>query len=124
MLYRLRTKDGGIDTASSGTFVEAGGATRHIAVNEMQVTATKHWHSRKSGADYPIAWKVSVPSLEIDVSVTTPVQEQELALEPVTYWEGLVDVDGTHGGGRVRGHGYVELTGYAGPVVGLSQPTR
>ena len=32
------------------------------------------------------------------------------------------DVRGTRGGCAVNGHGYLELTGYAGAVVGLSAP--
>ena len=39
----------------------------------------------------------------------------------VAYWEGLIDVVGTRAGAKVRGHGYMELTGYAGALVGLSQ---
>jgi predicted secreted hydrolase len=124
MLYRLRKNDGTIDAASSGTYVDASGATRHLAVNEMEVTATKRWRSARSGADYPIAWNVRIPSLQIDLVVSTPVENQELVLQPITYWEGLIDVTGSRIGRAVRGHGYLELTGYAGPVVGLSQPGR
>jgi len=32
----------------------------------------------------------------------------------VIYWEGSVNVTGTYEGNPVAGHGYVELTGYAG----------
>lgn len=122
MLYRLRKKDGSIDRASSGTFVDAGGKSRHITEQEMEVTTTQRWKSRNSGGDYPSEWRVKIPSLEIEITVTTPVADQELVLEPVTYWEGVIDVGGTRAGRPVRGHGYVELTGYAGAVVGLSDP--
>jgi predicted secreted hydrolase len=124
MLYRLRGKDGSIDPASSGTFIEAGGATGHLEATDMRLTATKQFHSSHSGADYPIAWRIEIPSLHLDATISTPVQNQELVLQPVTYWEGMVDVVGTRAGKALRGHGYVELTGYAGPIVGLSQPGR
>ena len=38
------------------------------------------------------------------------------------YWEGLIDIAGTRDGRAVNGHGYLELTGYAGAIVGLSGP--
>jgi predicted secreted hydrolase len=34
----------------------------------------------------------------------------------VTYWEGSVSVSGTIDRQRVKGQGYVELTGYAKPL--------
>ena len=35
----------------------------------------------------------------------------------VTYWEGAVEVQGTRAGRPVRGRGYLEMTGYAGPAI-------
>ena len=35
------------------------------------------------------------------------------------YWEGAVRVSGTRQGRPVSGHGYVELTGYAGSMQGV-----
>ena len=80
------------------------------------------WRSEKSGAEYPVAWEVRVPSVDLALEITTPLEKQELVLEPVTYWEGMIDVHGKRGDQAVRGHGYLELTGYAGPIVGLSAP--
>jgi len=42
------------------------------------------------------------------------LDDQELALAPLTYWEGAVEVTGRKAGGAVSGRGYLELTGYAG----------
>ena len=47
---------------------------------------------------------------------------QELVLEPIAYWEGLVQATGTREGKPIEGQGYVELTGYAGELVGLATP--
>ena len=63
-----------------------------------------------------------MPSLSLALDVSTPVDSQELALNPVAYWEGMIDVRGARDGRAVNGHGYLELTGYAGAVVGLSAP--
>ena len=48
------------------------------------------------------------------------VKDQELITQEstrVTYWEGSVKVEGKYQGQRVRGMGYVELTGYAKPFL-------
>ena len=58
----------------------------------------------------------------IHLIVRTPVSTQELVLNPIAYWEGLVDASGTRGEKAIRGSGYVELTGYAGELVGLAEP--
>jgi len=47
---------------------------------------------------------------------------QELVLTPISYWEGSVRAKGTRGGKEVQGRGYLEMTGYAGGLVGLQAP--
>ena len=55
-------------------------------------------------------------SAQIVVNVRAVLQNQELALLPLAYWEGAVDVTGTREGKPLKGRGYLELTGYAGPL--------
>jgi predicted secreted hydrolase len=121
MLYQMRTRDGGLDANSSGTFVARDGATQHLQRDEYQLSPTKYWTSKATGGRYPVAWRLAVPKLNLECSITTPLETQELVLHPVAYWEGLIDVDGRHAGAKLRGHGYMELTGYAGSLVGLSE---
>jgi predicted secreted hydrolase len=122
MIYQLRKKDGTVDGASSGSYIDADGRVRHLRLGEMRLKPTRIWQSPKTGGKYPVAWNVAVPSLGIELEVTTPLDSQELALAPVSYWEGMIDVRGKRDGRAVKGHGYLELTGYAGDVVGLSAP--
>jgi len=122
MIYRLRRKDGSVDGASSGSFIAKDGSVRHLRLDELRLTPVKFWQSTKTRGRYPIGWRVEVPPLGIDLEVTTPVEAQELALDPLAYWEGMIDVRGKRDGRAVNGHGYLELTGYAGDVVGLSTP--
>ena len=122
MIYRLRKKDGSVDGASAGSLIAKDGSVRHLQLGELRMTPTKFWQSGKTGGRYPIAWRVEVPTLALDLEITTPVESQEIALTPVAYWEGMIDVRGKRDGRAVNGHGYLELTGYAGDVVGLSAP--
>jgi predicted secreted hydrolase len=114
MLYRLRRKDGSVEPYSSGTWVDEKGRARHLRLEEFQLEPGRTWTSPKTNAVYPVSWRVSVPSLNLDVTVTTPLDNQELVGKSKTspvYWEGAVDVRGTH-----TGRGYVEMTGYAGAL--------
>ena len=120
MLYRMRTRAGGIDANSSGTFIAPDGATRHLARDDYQLTPLDHWTSRETRGRYPIAWQLTVPSLGLSAKIATPVRAQELVLQPIAYWEGVVDLEGTRAGAKLRGQGYMELTGYAGALVGLA----
>ena len=116
MLYRLRSKSG-TDRFSSGTYVDGDGRARYLDASDFRVTPTSTWHSPQSGATYPIAWKISVPSLGLELDQRTAVANQELFdsqnVSP-TYWEGAVTYDGIMQAAPVHGLGYLEMTGYAG----------
>jgi predicted secreted hydrolase len=112
MLYRLRRKDGGIAPASQGTLVQADGAAQRLERDAVEVRPLGHWTSPRGGTRYPAGWRLRVPALALDLTVTPLVADQELDLA-VRYWEGAVRVEGTADGRPVGGEGYVELVGYA-----------
>lgn len=119
MLYLIRRKDGSPDPYSSGTLVDADGKTRHLELKEFRVEVLERWKSPKSGGDYPMRWKVTVPSegLELEIAPFFPAQELDTRKSTrVTYWEGAAQVSGTIKGKTVQGLGYVEMTGYAGKL--------
>lgn len=121
MLYQMRTRGGGLDPNSSGTFIARDGTAQHLRREDYQLTPIKEWTSKDTGGRYPIAWQLAVPKLNVQARIATPLAGQELVLQPVAYWEGLIEVEGTRAGAKVRGHGYMELTGYAGALVGLTE---
>lgn len=121
MLFQLRLRDGGIDQYSSGTFVDSLGRSSELTRDDFHLEPLEYWESPQTKARYPVAWKLSIPKLELQVEIRTPVDHQELVLSPIAYWEGLVDVSGSRAEEPIKGHGYIEMTGYAGAVVGLSQ---
>jgi len=122
MLYALRHRDGSIDPVSSGTWVTRDGRTVKIARDQFETRALGRWKSPHSGAVYPHGWQVRLSSLDVDLTVTPTVDDQELSTKVsggVVYWEGSVRITGKHAGRAVTGDGYVELTGYAGAAPGL-----
>ncbi|MBC7924480.1 MAG: carotenoid 1,2-hydratase [Bryobacteraceae bacterium] len=119
MLYRLRRKDGSTEPYSSGTYIDAGGQTRHLKLADYTLQPGKIWSSPRTKAAYPIEWTVSVPTLNISCRISTRLPQQELAGKHGTspsYWEGAIEIDGTKSGAPLKGRGYLEMTGYAGPV--------
>jgi predicted secreted hydrolase len=115
MLYVLRTKSG-ITPESGGSVIEKDGTVRRLALSDFTTRATGSWKSPHDGALYPSGWRVTIPSLALDLELTPLVLDQELSdASGISYWEGAVDVRAASGGASL-GSGYVELTGYAGAV--------
>jgi predicted secreted hydrolase len=113
MLYQIRRKDGTIDRYSVGKLVDPNGSEYDLGVDDFMLEPTAYWtRSDDRPARYPIGWRLRIPTLAIDVEITTPVPDQELNLA-VRYWEGAIRVNGTRKGTPIHGVGYMELTGYA-----------
>ena len=113
MLYKLRRTGGEADPASRGTAIAPDGGSRPLALRDFEIEGTEEWRSPRSGARYPARWRVRVPGEGLDIEIRPLLADQELDVS-FRYWEGAVEIEGTHRGRPVRGRGYVELTGYAG----------
>ncbi len=113
MLYALRRRDGSIDPNSSGTLVEANGVETHLRREDFTLTAGRRWRSDRTKGTYPVAWEISVPGHGLAIRVETPLDDQELSLGVINYWEGAVRATGSRAGRALTGVGYMELTGYA-----------
>jgi predicted secreted hydrolase len=129
MIFQIRRDDGSRDPHSSGTIVSASGASTAIGLGDFTLDSASPWASPASGASYPLSWRVNIPNQALELEVRTPLPDQELRTERstgVTYWEGAVEVTGTHEGRPVSGRGYLEMTGYSGTSMGavLSNSTR
>jgi predicted secreted hydrolase len=117
MVFLLRHEDGTVSPASSGTYINRQGASRHLTAADLTVTVLDDWKSFRTNAVYPARWRVEVPALELALTVVPNLADQELqtgASTNVTYWEGSVSATGRVTGESVQGQGYVELNGYAG----------
>jgi predicted secreted hydrolase len=116
MLYRLRHKDGSVDPYSSGTFVDREGRATHLKASDFQMLPLSEvWRSPSSGATYPTAWNVAIPSLGLELAVRTSLKNQELTgktKRSPSYWEGAIEIAGKRGGNPISGVGYLEMTGY------------
>ena len=124
MLYRLRSKSGR-DRFSSGTFVDAVGRAHYLDASQFTISPIATWHSKASGATYPVSWNIQVRSLGLQLIEKAALNDQELFnAEDVspTYWEGAVTYSGSLQSSPAQGVGYLEMTGYARPWKGLASP--
>jgi predicted secreted hydrolase len=121
MLFQLRGAEASIDSRSSGTLVARTGRTFSLAAGAFTLTPGRRWASPASSASYPVEWRIDVPGQQLTLSVKAALDAQEMHAglqSGIAYWEGAVDVTGTHHGRPVTGRGYLEMTGYTGRAMG------
>ncbi len=115
MAYVLRDQSGRPTPFSSGTRVLADGTAVHLSAGDFRISVLDHWKSPVSGARYPSAWRLDLPSAHLSLFIHPRMADQEMRTPEttgVTYWEGAVAVTGNRDGRPLAGTGYVELTGY------------
>ena len=115
MLSLVRDAAGGYPLVY-GTWVTTDGRVRHLDASEINLTSTGTWLSPTTGTLWPSGWSLEIEHLNLAVTITPEVADQELdtrASTGVVYWEGASNVVGTRGRRAITGQAYVELTGYA-----------
>ena len=111
--FRIRSADG-LSLWAGGTFRRANGMTVRLKPRDVVFTPRRTWRSKRTGATYPVAQilTIELPEGEKRLTLIPMFADQELDARssglPV-YWEGLVRTEG--------GRGYLELTGYAAPLI-------
>ena len=113
VLYRLRDAEGRATPQSRVTLVAADGGTRSFGPDGFTLTPLDIWVSPRSGARYPVSFRLEIPGQDLRALVRPLLVDQELQLA-VRYWEGAASLEGTLGGEPIAGEGYLELTGYGG----------
>lgn len=112
--FHLRRKDGSALWAG-GSWRAPGQRARSFSADEVRFEALRHWHSTRSGARYPVQWRVHTPAGVFEV--VSLLDDQELDSRGSTgaiYWEGLSELRSAQE--QVVGRGYLEMTGYADPL--------
>lgn len=114
MAFRVRRADGST-VWSGGSFRSPGQAARIFAPGEVRFQPGRIWVSPATGARYPVQWQVETPVGRFEVRARLEAQELNgQSSTGAVYWEGLSALlDGQQ---RVVGSGYLEMTGYAGPL--------
>lgn len=108
MFFQVREQDGTTSPYTDGLIVAPDGSTERLTKDQVALTVLDTWTSPHSGGTYPSGWRMEIPDVDLDVTITPFFADQELQVS-VDYWEGAVRIEGS-----ASGLGYVELTGYSG----------
>jgi len=122
MIFQIRLREGGRDSFSHGTWIGADGRSVPVNNEDFELVPGRVWRSKATGGAYPVEWRVRIPKLDLEIEVAAAIDGQELDLQPISYWEGSVRAKGRRGAQAMTGRGYLEMTGYAGGLVGLQAP--
>jgi predicted secreted hydrolase len=117
MLFEIRHENGTREPASAGSYIAPDGAVTPLALGDWTLEVTDTWTSPTSGGEYPAGWRITVPSIGLELEGRPLMANQELNLSTV-YWEGAVEFSGMLAGEPIGARGYIELTGYAGSMEG------
>ncbi|MEM7252603.1 MAG: lipocalin-like domain-containing protein [Pseudomonadota bacterium] len=109
MWYQLRAPSGEADGFGRGVLIADDGV-RSFTAESMNLVATRHWTSPRTGATYPVGWTATLDSYPHVIAIDAMVDGQEIA-HTVRYWEGAV-IARNATTGEVLGEGYMELVGY------------
>jgi len=115
MIYQYRVETGEASGDSTGTFVDIDGTCTYLRREDFEIENTQVWKSENTGTEYPCGWRITVPSLKIELAVDPLILDQELDTRGTTmvvYWEGACAVTGKRAGKKANGKAYVELVGY------------
>lgn len=113
MAFRMRARDGG-DLWAGGALRDAAGTVRAFDRWDVRFVPLRQWRSPRTGFVYPVAFRVEAGPVAVEL--TPLMDDQELDARGsvgIVYWEGAVRAQA---GGRPVGRGYLELTGYGGPL--------
>ncbi|KZM43743.1 hydrolase [Marinomonas sp. SBI22] len=104
VVFQLRNATTGKANYSHARLMQQDGSGIAISQQDISLTAVKQ--TEIDGRNYPTAWQISIPTQQIEVTVTALNPKAKMPLS-VPYWEGPIVIEGTH-----SGTGYMELTGY------------
>jgi len=109
MIYQLRDK-ANQPILYTGSFTKDGN-TEILSSNDFTLTKGQQWRSTKTDINYPIAWKIVIPSKNMDLTTHSINNDSEFDASLTSYnvyWEGAIKVTGSH-----TGQGFMELSGYS-----------
>ena len=105
MLYQLYDSDS-TPMMVSGTYTKDG-VTTLLDEDQLVSTVLDRWQSPLSGVNYPIEWAIEIPKEKIKIVVRPVRRDSEFDARKTTYnlyWEGAVQVSGSH-----QGKGFLEV---------------
>ena len=106
---QLRRQDGTGTPIPACALILADGQVQSFRRREIRLDPFERWLSPRTGARYPVAWRLSIPILALELELVPLTRDQE-ADDAVGLWSGVVQAVGHLGGDTIAGHGRIETT--------------
>lgn len=90
---------------------------KSITLEENVIITTRDRHiSKRTCVNYPIAWKINILALELELHLEADFPQQEVVtiLSAPGFWEGRVKANGTFRKQPISGNAFVEVTAEKG----------
>ena len=102
------TKNRGSEIYTTASYITASGDKETLALNEISIVPLDNEQitTLNTERDVPTTWQITIPSKDVDITVS-PFKSGQWNSSVFAYYEGRVNVTGTH-----KGAGFMELTGY------------
>lgn len=108
-VIRSRRTDGRGSPSMIAVVVAPDGTVSTFDDENVQMTATRTWRHEATGAEYPVAWRLVGPDLDINIEPLIDAQVYDFS---TPFWSGAVTLAGTQRDVSVSGTGTLQLTGY------------
>ncbi|WP_170164793.1 lipocalin-like domain-containing protein [Thiocapsa rosea] len=116
LCLQLRREDGTGTPIPACALILADGQVQSFRRREIRLEPFERWLSPRTGARYPVAWRLGIPILDLELELVPRTRDQE-ADDAVRLWSGAVQAVGRLGGDAIAGHGRIETTAeVAGPA--------
>nr|WP_276569028.1 lipocalin-like domain-containing protein [Thiocapsa imhoffii] len=106
---QLRRLDGTGTPIPSCALIREDGGVQRFQRREILLEPRGRWRSAGSGFQFPVAWRLAIPLLELELTLDPLVKDQESA-GPLPLWSGAVRVAGRQQGVPIQGRGWVEVS--------------
>lgn len=83
-------------------------------VRDLSFTPITQWTSTRTFHTYPTKWRLTAPSIALDITIDAAFDDQELitVISKPAFWEGRCSAAGTLEGRTVSGPAYIERSGF------------
>lgn len=113
MCIQLRRRAGGGTPIPTCLAIALDGGLRVFERRDLSLEPVgKPWRNPVGDADWPLAWRLAVPALDLELTLKPLADNQELSLGE-RLWSGAVRLSGQLGGKPIAGVGRMDLSGYA-----------
>lgn len=84
------------------------------SIDDVTFSPVKAWTSKRTFHTYPTSWRLTAPSIGLDVAIEAAFDDQEMitVISKPAFWEGRCTVHGTLDGTSVSGPAYIERSGF------------